>query len=109
MKLNTNFSEILSIIIMLLILSLILFSCNTRHCLKFGGEYQGIQGDLEYCIDFLKTEEIGLPIIRDSDGIESVILNEQQVEILLGEEVKAQMFLKDKKQIWEKLNERIQK
>lgn len=55
--------------------------CSGKHCVKIGGEYQGINGDLEYCFDNEKSKEVGVPVAKSESG-DSFLLSREQVEKL---------------------------
>lgn len=53
----------------LLFVCLAIAGCSgARHCLKVGGEYKGIDGEFEYCLDFPKSEKAGVPVLSDPGG-----------------------------------------
>jgi hypothetical protein len=69
-------------IYIILILSVLLLACSGKHCIKIGGNYEGIQGDLEYCFDQHASAVIQAPILADQDGNPNIILNHQSVEAI---------------------------
>lgn len=39
-----------------------------QHCVKVGGEYQGVDGEIEYCFSLDKSKEAGLPAFEGDNG-----------------------------------------
>lgn len=68
---------------LILLMMLILVSCNARHCIKIGGEYDGIDGSLEYCYDGAKTEELGIPAFSTDDGKTAILVSERQAKLVM--------------------------
>jgi len=68
------------------ILILILFAtgCSGRQCLKVGGSYDGISGNIEYCYDSKASSQVGVPALVDSQGKTSYLLGEQEIEKLVA-------------------------
>jgi len=54
--------------------------CAGSHCIKLGGNYQGIDGDIEYCFSQEKTEKNGLPTTETNE----VLVDESVLEKLLS-------------------------
>lgn len=54
--------------------------CNGQHCIKVGGNYEGVNGELEYCFDAGKTQEIGSPVVSSSQGKEYVGITENEAK-----------------------------
>ncbi len=50
-----------------LVLSLIFVGCSGKHCVKIGGDYEGIQGNIEYCFDAGQSTSEGRPILVNKD------------------------------------------
>lgn len=42
-------------------------SCG-RHCIAIGGEYQGIDGNVEYCFESARSSELGIPVLKSAAG-----------------------------------------
>ena len=55
---------ILRVAAFLLVLSLVV-SCGGRHCISVGGNYEGVDGSVEYCYDAGEAEKAGAPVFRD--------------------------------------------
>lgn len=78
-----NRRTVLSIVV--IVMCLFLFGCSGKHCIKVGGSYEGIQGDLEYCFDYVKSQEAQHPVY--SNEKDSVVLisesNAQKINYLI--------------------------
>lgn len=67
----------------LLLISVLLFGCGSgKHCIKIGGNYQGAEGEIEYCFDVEKSEEVGRPVLRDAAGQKFFALTKADVKKL---------------------------
>jgi hypothetical protein len=69
-----------SIIVTVLVLSFI--GCAGQ-CIKVGGSYQGIQGEVEYCFSQEKSEKNGLPTM-EAEGLDKILLDESILDKLLS-------------------------
>lgn len=71
---------IVAIILLFTVLSCI--GCS-GHCIKVGGSYQGIQGDVEYCFSQEKSDKNGIPTL-ESGGLDKIVVDESTLDKLLG-------------------------
>jgi len=69
----------------ILICVLILAGCSGKQCIKVGGSYDGIDGNVEYCWDGTASDKAGVPVLKDSKGSESLILSKDSLADMLGE------------------------
>jgi hypothetical protein len=51
--------------LLLFVVFLCVVSCGTGSCIKIGGGYQGIEGNVEYCFDGPKSAETGRVVLSD--------------------------------------------
>lgn len=68
---------------LILIFAILLFGCGSQHCIKVGGSYEGIQGELEYCFgssDEMKS--LAAPIIT-SQSEKFIGISEKEASIIL--------------------------
>lgn len=49
------------------------------NCIKIGGSYKDYEGNIEYCFSPAKSKKVKLPILKDKEGKEHVILSREQV------------------------------
>jgi hypothetical protein len=54
----------------------ILLGCNGQHCIKIGGNYDGIEGNIEYCFDQKESKEAGRPILISETGRKLLAITE---------------------------------
>jgi len=52
-------------ILILVVFVMVFAGCNGGHCIKVGGTYQGVSGDVEYCFDTGKSEGLGVPVFDE--------------------------------------------
>ena len=64
--------------------------CAGHHCISIGGEYEGVNGNIEYCWDIDKTKKTGIPVLKDNKGKENYIISKDRVQTINN-------MLKDKK------------
>lgn len=55
-------------VIALLLCMFMLLGCAGQHCIKIGGNYDGIDGTIEYCYDAKESQKIGRPILKSETG-----------------------------------------
>lgn len=81
---------------LLIIFAFVFLGGCAGHCVKIGGKYEGIQGDVEYCFDSKESGKAGVPswsITSDDDITEKLYsFTEEQV-----------------KKIWEKFRDKAEK
>ena len=70
-------------IIIICVLVFTFVGCTGQHCIKVGGNYEGVQGELEYCFDAGKTQEIGSPVTASSQGKEYIGITEQEAKKIM--------------------------
>lgn len=60
--------------------------CGTGSCIKIGGSYQGISGDIEYCFNGQKTEAVGRPVLENTkDASQSLLgITDTDIDKILG-------------------------
>ena len=68
--------------IMIIAILALLTACAGNHCIKVGGSYDGVTGELEYCYDETSSKETGITVLS-GDSEKAVLLNEKQVSKLL--------------------------
>lgn len=62
-------------------ISLIAISgCSGRQCLKVGGSYDGISGNIEYCFDQDASTKEGVPAFSDIGGNKLYIITSGQLD-----------------------------
>lgn len=56
------------------VFGLALSGCGSGACIKIGGGYKDYAGEVEYCFDKAKSEEIGVPILEEktSEGSKEI-------------------------------------
>lgn len=69
-----------------LVLCLSVISCTGKHCLKVGGNYEGVNADLEYCFDAGSTSAIGSPVVVDNSGMKYIGISEKEVAEIMKED-----------------------
>jgi len=69
-------------ILVYLFLCLVLQGCKSlgKQCFKFSGEYKGVEGGFEYCIEPTKSKIYKIPTLRGKDGKEHYIFSEDQIK-----------------------------
>lgn len=104
-QMKTSFTEVLSIIIVLSLLIFVLCSCAGQHCIKIGGNYEGVEGNLEYCFDFKSSEKIDMPVLEGIGGQKLLAVKIEELEKLLEIEVLpvAPMKINTRKNLLEKI------
>lgn len=60
----------------------ILSGCNAKHCIKIGGTYDGINGNLEYCYDQQSKE--ARPVLEAQNGSKLIVLTEQDAQKIVS-------------------------
>ena len=64
--------------------SLATCSCGAgKHCIKVGGAYSGIDGEIEYCYDVEKSKEAKANIYTAADGQTALLLTEANARNLI--------------------------
>ena len=78
--------------IVILVLSVLCFvfvfllaGCAGQHCIKIGGNYEGVQGDIEYCFDAKATEELKAPVIKGSDNVDFIGISKKEASEIIKE------------------------
>jgi len=81
---NKIFNVVVNILFFCLLLIFIagLAGCSGRHCISVGGNYSGIEGNLEYCYDAKSSEVEGVKIFNGNDE-KNVLLSENDLEIII--------------------------
>lgn len=69
------------VFLLLLIVAVIFSGCSGQSCIKVGGEYSGVNGELEYCYSPDKTQQNGAPTLESAQG-ELYALTAAQIEEL---------------------------
>jgi len=100
---------------LIFLISLSLFSfvgCTGRHCIKIGGTYEGIDGNLEYCWDEAKSADAGVPVLSGDSGTLFGFLDKDINDLLLmiatdtaTEETKAKEVVSPAKRLFKKIKE----
>jgi len=88
------------------LLILLLTGCSGKQCIKVGGEYQGVIGDVEYCYDFGQSKNNGVPTLIGQDALLFGFTEEQIKDILKkihSEKIRV-LHIKKEKPIIELLN-----
>lgn len=64
----------------LIAITIILPACGgaSRHCISIGGEYDGVQGNVEYCFDKEQSKQEGIPTFTNPDG-KSYLIPEEDI------------------------------
>lgn len=62
---------------------LLLAGCGGSHCIKVGGTYQGVAGNVEYCFSEEKSASNKLPTL-ESGGTTQVIVDEGALDKLIS-------------------------
>uniref|UniRef100_A0A6H1ZGJ6 Lipoprotein n=1 Tax=viral metagenome TaxID=1070528 RepID=A0A6H1ZGJ6_9ZZZZ len=70
-------------LIALVIVAVVIVGCS-GHCLKLSGNYAGVQGEFEYCIDKPASQNAGKPVLTSPGTTEkSMIISEKDAEKIL--------------------------
>ncbi len=69
-------------ILNIFLFALLLLGCNAKHCIKVGGEYEGIAGNVEYCYDAEESKQIGVPVFEGPKQEENYLLSEAMIEAI---------------------------
>jgi len=56
----------------------LLCSCAGQHCITIGGEYEGVQGNVEYCFDKEQSKQEGIPTFTNTEG-KSYLIPEEDI------------------------------
>lgn len=70
----------MKILVTLCILGLVFGGCSGMHCIKVGGTYGGVTGDLEYCYNAGKSSEVGTPVFENKEGSELIAVPKKELE-----------------------------
>lgn len=57
--------------------------CGYNHCIKLGGGYNGVEGEIEWCYSPVKSQAEGRPILENEEGEKLVGLTETDVSTVL--------------------------
>lgn len=57
-------------IIIVAVLIVLICGCGGQHCIKVGGEYKGITGNVGYCFNAKETANSGVPTFIEKDESE---------------------------------------
>ena len=60
------------------------------NCIKVGGSYQGIEGEITYCFNAEKTASVEMPVMDSSEGEELIGLSLNEIDKLLTDIEKAE-------------------
>jgi len=67
----------------IIILALLVSGCVGQHCIKIGGAYDGVTGNIEYCFDEVKTKELSAPVINSSNGEQFFGISEKEAQKII--------------------------
>lgn len=71
--------------IILIVMVCIMFGCTSgKTCIKVGGSYEGVDGNIEYCYEPEQSKAIGMPCFTTQQGL-GVMLTEAQANKLMNQ------------------------
>lgn len=84
------------LLIILLVLCMFAIGCAGKNCIKIGGEYEGIDGNLEYCWNKKTSEKAERPVLQNKEGEKAVLLTTEDLKLIspLSEESKNEIGIK---------------
>lgn len=66
----------MKVLLMVFLCILFLLGCEGMNCIKVGGAYDGIEGNIEYCFDKKESQEAGRPILISETGQKLLSISE---------------------------------
>lgn len=71
-------------LIMILMISLCFVGCagGGQHCIKIGGTYENVQGDIEYCYNAPQSKQSGVPTLDSEKGKAMLVPESELVELV---------------------------
>jgi len=71
------------LLLCLLLIAMLLSSCSGNHCIKVGGAYGDVGGEVEYCWDAKEAAESGVPVLIGT-GQRYFGMTEEQIKSILA-------------------------